>query len=118
MTLPNTLEAEFAEPEAVAQLSVNHEVTAAVQFLVNARARREAMQYMDAGNYAQAQQVVQAAYSATMVACAPMASSANVQDELASLNEVAASLQTRGDDKMSRKRLLYQAVQRATGRKS
>ena len=118
VTLPNTLEAEFADAAMVTQLPVNHEVTAAVQFLVNARARREAMQYMDAGNYAQAQQVVQAAYSATMVACAPMASSANVQDELASLNEVAASLQTRGDDKMSRKRLLYQAVQRATGRKS
>jgi hypothetical protein len=72
---------------------------------------------MDAGNYEQAQQVVFGARAATMVACAAMPSSAEVQEELASLDAVSSSLNHRGEDKSNRKRLLYNAVQRVTGRK-
>lgn len=116
-TVTQNLEMTFATPEEVAQMAANHEVTGAVRLLMNARARREAMDYMDAGNYAQAQSVMRSAYSATVVACAPMAASPTVQQELSELESVAASLNTRGDDKSSRKRLLYQAFQRARGKK-
>lgn len=116
-TLNFPLELEFANEAAFIALPVNHEVAKATQLLMNARARREAMNFMDAGNYTQAQEVVQAAYSATMVACAAMPASAEVREELASLNVVADSLNNRAADKSSRKQLLYQAVQRVTGRK-
>ena len=116
-TLNFPLELEFANEAVFNALPVNHEVVKATQLLMNARARREAMNFMDAGNYTQAQDVVLAARSATMVAYAAMPASAEVQQELASLDVVAASLNNRGADKSSRKQLLYQAVQRVTGRK-
>jgi Ca-activated chloride channel family protein len=116
-TLHFPLEVEFANEADYHALPVNHEVTKAVRLLMNARARREAVNLMDAGNYEQAQQVVFRARAATMVGCAAMPASAEVQEELASLDMVAASLNNREADKSSRKRLLYNAVQRVTGRK-
>jgi Ca-activated chloride channel family protein len=116
-TLNFPLELEFANEADYHALPVNHEVAKATQLLMNARARREAINLMDAGNYEQAQQVVFGARAATMVACAAMPASAEVQEELASLDAVLSSLNHRGEDKSNRKRLLYNAVQRVTGRK-
>src|SRR5215470_10729638 len=52
---------------------VNEEVIKAVQFLMNARARDEAMKRMDRGDYAGAEAVLGSALSATQVACASFA---------------------------------------------
>jgi len=96
--------------------AVNHEVVKAVQFLMNARARREAMDKIDRGDYAGARVVIGQSIAATQVACAPFASMEAVMEECAALEEVAKSLDDRNQDRMSRKKLAYGAYSRRTGR--
>ena len=98
--------------------AVNHEVVKAVQFLMNARARREAMDKIDRGDYAGARVVIGQSIAATQVACAPFASMEAVMEECAALEEVAKSLDDRNQDRMSRKKLAYGAYSRRTGRSS
>jgi Ca-activated chloride channel family protein len=112
------LELEFDSEESVSKLPVNHEVTKAVRLLMNARARREAMAHMDAGNYVLARHVVGTALSATRVACAPMASAPDVQAEYESLASLGESLEDRSQDKMNRKRLAYESYSRRQGKKT
>jgi Ca-activated chloride channel family protein len=110
-------EVEFASDEAVERLPVNHEVAKAVQMLMNARARAEAVKRMDAGDYVGSQQVLRQAAVASKAVFAPMASSPDVQDEMARLEEYDESLSNRSSDKMSRKRLMYDSVSRRQSRK-
>lgn len=107
---------EFASRSEVDSSPVNHEVIKAVQFLMNARARNEAMKRMDQGDYAGAQDVLVNAVSATRVACASFASMPAVMEELAALQETTGSLTDRLKDKMSRKKLAYGAYSRRTGK--
>ena len=107
---------EFASREEVERSAVNEEVIKAVQFLMNARARNEAMKFMDRGDYNGAQVVLGSAVSATRVACADFASMPAVMEELASLEETASSLTDRLKDKLSRKKLAYTAYSRRTGK--
>jgi len=107
---------EFASGSQVDGSPVNHEVIKAVQFLMNARARNEAMKRMDHGDYAGAQVVLESAASATRVACASFASMPAVMEELAALQETTGSLTSRLKDKMSRKKLAYQAYSRRSGK--
>jgi Ca-activated chloride channel family protein len=95
---------------------VNEEVIKAVQFLMNARARNEAMKRMDQGDYAGAEAVLGSALSATRAACADFAAMPAVMEECASLQDTASSLKDRLKDKMSRKKLAYQAYTRQTGK--
>jgi Ca-activated chloride channel family protein len=95
---------------------VNEEVIKAVQFLMNARARNEAMKRMDQGDYAGAEAVLGNALSATRAACADFAAMPAVMEECASLQDTASSLKDRLKDKMSRKKLAYQAYTRQTGK--
>jgi len=107
---------EFAPQTAVDNSPVNDEVIKAVQFLMNARARNEAMKRMDAGDYAGAEAVLGTALSATRAACADFAAMPAVMEECASLQETASSLKDRLKDKMSRKKLAYAAYTRQTGK--
>ena len=100
---------EFAPQQDVESLPMNYEVVKAVQFLMNARARNEAMSRMDRGDFAGAQHVLGASLHATQVACAPLASMTSVMEECASLQEAASSLSNRMKDKLSRKKLAYRA---------
>ncbi len=111
------LEVEFASPEAVELLPVNHEVAKAVQMLMNARARAEAVRRMDAGDYIGSQRVLRQAVAASHVAFAPMADSGDVQAELSSFEEYYENLNERSSDKMSRKRMLYDLISRRNSRK-
>ena len=86
--------------------------------MMNARARREAMARMDAGDFAGAQAVVTNSLHATRVACAPLSNAPEVQAEYASLEGLASSLEDRTQDKMNRKRLAYQAWSRVRGKKA
>jgi Ca-activated chloride channel family protein len=95
---------------------VNEEVIKAVQFLMNARARNEAMKRMDQGDYAGAEAVLGSALSATRAACADFAAMPAVMEECASLQDTASSLKDRLKDKMSRKKLAYGAYTRQTGK--
>ena len=107
---------EFASRADVENSDVNDDVIRTVQFLMNARARNEAMKYMDLGDSDRAQAVLYAAARSTAVACAPFAASAEVTEELASLESTASSLKDRLAHKLSRKKLAYAAHQRRTGK--
>jgi Ca-activated chloride channel family protein len=110
----SALSVEFVESND--DLAVNHEVVKAVQFLMNARARREAMDKIDRGDYAGARAVLGQSILATQAACAPFSTRSDVVEEFASLEEVASSLDDRNQDRMSRKKLAYAAYSRRTGK--
>jgi hypothetical protein len=94
----------------------DHEVIKAVQFLMNARARNEAMKRMDQGDFPGAQAILGSSLAATRAACADFASAPAVMDECASLEETARSLTDRLKDRMSRKKLAYAAYSRRSGK--
>jgi hypothetical protein len=83
---------------------------------MNARARREAMDRIDRGDYVGAKVVIGQSIAATQVACAPLASTDAVMQECASLDEISKSLDDRNQDRMSRKKLAYAAYGRQTGK--
>ena len=109
-------EIEFASKYEVETLPVNYDVVKAVQFLMNARAKREAMNRIDMGDYSGAQQILGESLRRTEAACAPVMSSADVMEECQSLSATKSSLMDRLQDRMSRKRLAYQSYSRRTGR--
>jgi Ca-activated chloride channel family protein len=105
---------EFTTRSEIDRSEMNHEVIKTVQFLMNARARNEAMQRLDRGDYAGAESLIGSALSATQalgIAAAP-----GMTEEMASLQETASSLKDRLNDKMSRKKLAYAAYSRRTGK--
>ena len=104
--------------EANDDLPINNDVVKAVQFLMNARARREAMNRIDRGDYDGARVVIGQSIAATQMACAPLAALDEVMEECASLEEVAKFLEDRNQDRMSRKKLAYAAYSRRTGKSS
>jgi Ca-activated chloride channel homolog len=107
---------EFVDASAWDDLAVNNEVVKAVQFLMNARARREAMADIDAGDYTAAVRVLGKSIAETQVACAAFLDADAVAEECASLEEVKMSLMDRFNDKLSRKKLAYGAYSRRSGR--
>ena len=106
---------EFATHAEVGRSEMNEEVIKAVQLLMNARARNEAMKRMDRGDYDGAQMVLGSALSQTQALSANIAPAAAMMDEMASLKETAMSLTDRLKDKMSRKKLAYAAHHRQRG---
>ena len=107
---------DFATRGEVESCEMNHEVIKAVQFLMNARARNEAMKRMDSGDYAGAERVLGRAIGETQAACASFASAPAVMEEMASLHETASSLKDRLQDKLSRKKLAYASHYRRHGK--
>jgi Ca-activated chloride channel homolog len=107
---------EFGSRSEVEGSPVNQEVIKTVRFLMNARARNEAMKRLDLGDYAGAQVVLEGAISLTRGACLGFASMPEVVEEVAALEETSKSLKDRLLDKMSRKKLAYAAYSRRTGK--
>ncbi len=107
---------EFAPRSEVESMPVSHEVVKAAQFLINARARNEAMNRMDQGDYSAAELMLGSALFATRSACASFESMPSVMQEVASLEESAKSLKDRLKHKMSRKKLAYAAYSRRSGK--
>lgn len=107
---------EFADLVRVENLPVNHDVVKAVQFLMNSRARNEAMKAMDLGQYDRAETLIGSALASTRVACAQMGDDAKVREELFELQGAALSLQDRLKDKLNRKLLAYGAYRHRTGK--
>ncbi len=110
-------EVEFASEQVVERSLVNHEVIKAVQMLMNARARAEAVKLMDAGDFIGTQRVLHQAAASSRAAFAPMQSAPEVQEEMNRFAEYDDSLNSRASDKMSRKRLLYDLVSRRRSQK-
>lgn len=115
--IKQALEIEFETEEAVEKLPVNHEVTKAVQMLMNARARAEAMRRMDAGDFAGSVGVLASARAASMVAFAPLKGEADVQQEMALLDEYDSEAINPAQAKMTRKRLMYDMFARRRSQK-
>lgn len=109
-------EIEFASKYEVEALPINYDVVKAVQFLMNARAKREAMNRLDMGDFSGAQHILGESLRQTQIACAPVMSSADVLEECEALRGTTSSLKDRLQDRMSRKKLAYQAYSRRTGR--
>ena len=107
---------DFATRAELERGSLNHEVIKAVQFLMNARARNEAMKRMDQGDYDGARFIIGSSLEATRAACEEFAFAPAVMEECASLEETSRSLTDRLKDKMSRKKLAYSAYNRRTGK--
>ncbi len=107
---------EFASTTVVENSPVNDEVIKALQFLMNARARNEAIKRLDMGDYAGAEAELVTARGRTEAACANFAAMPAMMKELASLQETSMSLKDRLKDKMSRKKLAYAAYTRQTGK--
>ena len=105
---------EFATLAEVERSAVNDDVIKTVQFLMNARARNEAMKRMDRGDYDGAQLVLSSAWGATQAL--PCSAAPEVVEETSALEELRSSLTDRLKDKMSRKKLAYAAYSRRTGK--
>jgi Ca-activated chloride channel family protein len=86
---------EFTTRSEIERSEMNEEVIKAVQFLMNARARNEAMRRLDRGDYA---------------------SAPGMMEEMASLQDTASSLKDRLKDRMSRKKMAYAAYSRRTSK--
>jgi Ca-activated chloride channel family protein len=107
---------EFVDENSWEKLSANNDVIKSVQFLMNARARREAMVQIDRGDYTTAGQILGASIANTRAACASFIDAESVAEECAQLEEVKTSLTDRLKDKLSRKKLAYGAYSRQTGK--
>ena len=107
---------DFVDEHTWERLSANNDVVKSVQFLMNARARREAMAHIDLGDFATAGQILGASIANTRAACASFVDAESVADECAALEDVKMSLTDRLKDKMSRKKLAYGAYGRQTGK--
>jgi Ca-activated chloride channel family protein len=105
---------EFAGQTEVERSPVNDDVMKTVQFLMNARARNEAMKRMDLGDYAGAGVILGCALGATQ--SLPCSAAPEVMEETAALAELRSSLTDRLKDKLSRKKLAYAAYSRRTGK--
>lgn len=106
---------EAASPETIAQLPVDANVTEAVRLLMNARARKEAIEHMDGGDFAMAEVVLKMVATASQDAYAKSPSPA-MQAELEDLQEMRSMFEQRENDAMTRKRMAYSREARRKGR--
>ena len=84
-------------------------VTKAVQMLMVARARREAIDDLDRGDITAARARVMGVTQAFAAACAPMMADTEVQEQMQMLTDLEAELQHPQDVNMSRKKMSYQS---------
>jgi len=106
--LAATFAAIFDTPEAIESLVENAEVARAVQLLMNARARREAMVRMDQNDYTGAHAALLMAADDTGIMFA-RASSPELAEELRDLDDLKQLLESRANDSISRKKLAYRS---------
>jgi Uncharacterized protein containing a von Willebrand factor type A (vWA) domain len=100
---------EFAETSAAESAPSDERVIKAVQFLMAARARREAIEHLDRGDITAARASVVGANQILAQACAPYMADSEVQEQTGMLNDLVADLSSPADIKMSRKKMSYQS---------
>ncbi|HJQ24717.1 MAG TPA: VWA domain-containing protein [Blastocatellia bacterium] len=100
---------EFADAGEADALPADERVIKAVQLLMVARARREAINDLDRGDFTAARSRVQQVTHAFADACAPIMADAEVQEQMEMLADLEAELQNPQEMKMSRKKLSYQS---------
>src|SRR5262249_32273277 len=114
--LETPLSLGFDTAKVVKALAQNPEVIKAAQLLINARARREAMAQMDAGDFLASRATVMAAAAASEISFCAFDFGASFKDELDDLKEVAENLQDPSQNAMSRKRMAYRRESLRKGR--
>jgi Ca-activated chloride channel family protein len=107
--LTESLTVPFAESRAVERLAIDERVAKAVQILMTARARREAMNHLDKGDLVAATAVVTGTLQNMAMACAPMMQDEEVQEQMRLLAELEADLQDSRAPGMTRKKMSYQS---------
>jgi Ca-activated chloride channel homolog len=107
--ISHSLFVDFADAGEVDDLPADERVTKAVQMLMAARARREAINDLDRGDITAARSRVMNITQAFTAACAPMMADAEVQEQIHMLTELEAELQQPGNLPLSRKKLFYQS---------
>lgn len=110
--LTESVMVEFAY-EDEARHSPDERVTKAIQLLMAARARREAMEQLDQGNITEARAIVTGTLGNIAFACAPMMNDSEVAEEVGMLRELEAEFASGENIGMSRKKLAYQSYQRS-----
>jgi len=78
-----------------------------VTLLMNARARSEAMNRMDRGDYGGAQMAMAAAAMDNEILFSRLPNDRDLREEIDDLNDVQLSLSIRESDTMTRKRMAY-----------
>jgi Ca-activated chloride channel homolog len=110
-----SFEIEFDSARTVESLPENREVTGAVQLLMNARARREAIDRMDRNDYSGARQALYSRISACSLHF-EAAPNLEMEAELNELRELDNALDDRNKDKMTRKQMAYNSWKRRMGK--
>jgi Ca-activated chloride channel family protein len=110
-----TVEIEFDLVDAVSALPENLDVAKAVQLLMNARARREAIEKMDQLDYSGAQALLKKVAVSTEILFSRVASP-DVKAEMDELAQMEESLKHRRNDKMGRKQMMYSAYKKRQGK--
>ena len=115
VTMATSFKATFDSAEATASLASNPDVINAVQLLMNARARQEAIKKMDMGDFGAMQDILVGASAETDIAfCrAPSPLLESEREELAELGEM---LKSRTNDIFARKQMAYSRDARRKGK--
>jgi Ca-activated chloride channel homolog len=100
---------EFTGAADVEEIPADERVIKAVQLLMAARARREAIAALDRGDLTDARARVLASAQVFSQACAPMMADAEVQQQVQMLSDLEAELSNGADVKMARKKMSYQS---------
>ncbi len=100
---------EYAGAEEVERTAPDGRVTKAVQLLMAARARREAIKQFDSGDILAARATLGGTALLVAQACAPYMGDERVREEIRMLGELEAELFDLGDPKMTRKKMSYQS---------
>jgi Ca-activated chloride channel homolog len=105
-------------PADEANAQENHpEVVKARQLLGSARARRQAMAEMDAGNIITAQSILQTWSDSSQALSSELDAPLLVQDSL-ELNQIREKLQSPAEVGYARKKMKYESYNRSTGKKN
>lgn len=108
-----SLVVEFASEDEVQRRPVDERVIKAVQILMAARARREAIECLDRGDIIAARARVAGTAQVVAQACASYLSHSDVQEELGLLSDLERELESAEDLKLCRKKMSYQSYQSA-----
>ncbi|PYS98752.1 MAG: hypothetical protein DMF63_14270 [Acidobacteria bacterium] len=114
ISVTSLFSAKFDTAEVTASLASNPAVINAVQLLMNARARLEAIARMDRGDYVGMQHALISACEETDVAFS-MAPSPELEREREELAELGEALKSRANDTFTRKHMAYSRESRRKG---
>lgn len=115
VTVTAKAEVAYDTAAAVAELRTNDDVLTTVTLLTNARARKEAMEYMDRGRFEDAQQVLFDRELQTDVLFS-LAPSLELEQEIEAVRDLNRLIADRSNDMLTRKRMSYERELRRKSR--